>query len=112
MFSQFTKRACLGELLASGVSGSGSFESKGWSHMMARREVVEVKNFQTPEKTSAAIFNELRSDLAEWMTTDKDRVWRPVAEITQEGNEFAVRALVPGVDPADIQVLVAPDTLL
>jgi HSP20 family molecular chaperone IbpA len=80
--------------------------------MIGRKEVVQVKNFERPENTTAAIFDELRNDLADWMTTDKDMVWRPVTELTQEGDEFAVRALVPGVDPDDIQVLVAPETLL
>jgi HSP20 family protein len=32
--------------------------------------------------------------------------------LTEEDNEFAVRALIPGVDPKDIEVLVAPETLL
>jgi HSP20 family molecular chaperone IbpA len=75
-------------------------------------EVVKVKQFETPEKTSAAIFDELRQDLADWMTADVDLVWRPAIELTEEGGEFAVRALLPGIDPADIQVLVAPDALL
>lgn len=39
-------------------------------------------------------------------------VWRPHIELTREDSEFAVRALVPGIDPNDIEVLVAPDLLL
>jgi HSP20 family molecular chaperone IbpA len=33
-------------------------------------------------------------------------------EVTREGNQFAVRALVPGLDARDVEVLVAPDILL
>ena len=80
--------------------------------MIGKKEVVQVKNFETPEKTSAAIFDELRNDLADWMTANKDMVWRPAVELAQEGDEFAVKALVLGVEAADIQVMVAPDTLL
>lgn len=80
--------------------------------MLARTEVVEVKHSKTPEETSKMIFDELRRDFADWMTTDRDRVWRPAIELTKEDNEFAARALVPGVDPKDVEVLVAPDLLL
>lgn len=80
--------------------------------MMEAAEVVEVKNSATPEKTRDAIFDELRNDLAEWMDAKEDTVWRPKVELTKEDNEFAARALVPGVDPKDIQVMIAPDVLL
>src|SRR5437870_1778690 len=80
--------------------------------MIERVEVVEVKNAETQEKTKETIFDELKQDLAEWMTTDRDRVWRPAIELTKEDNEFAARALVPGVDPKDVEVLVAPELLL
>jgi HSP20 family protein len=80
--------------------------------MMETTEAVKVKNAETPEKTRATIFDELKRDLAEWMTTDRDLVWRPAMELTKEDNEFAVRALVPGVDPKDLDVMVAPELLL
>jgi HSP20 family molecular chaperone IbpA len=79
---------------------------------MATTDVVEVTNSETPEKTTEAILDELRLDLAEWMTADRDLVWRPAIELTKEDNEFAVRVLVPGLDPKDVEVLVAPKLLL
>jgi HSP20 family molecular chaperone IbpA len=80
--------------------------------MMEKPGLIELKNSETPEKTRETIFNVLRSDLADWMTTDRDLVWRPAIELTKEDNEFAARALVPGVDPEDVEVLVAPELLL
>jgi HSP20 family molecular chaperone IbpA len=74
--------------------------------------VVNVKNAETPEKTRKTIFDELRHDLADWMTTDRDLVWRPAIELTKEGETFAARALVPGVGPNDVDLLVAPEILL
>jgi HSP20 family molecular chaperone IbpA len=80
--------------------------------MMATAELVEVKRSETPEMTKRIILDELRRDFADWMTAREDLVLRPAVEVTREGNEFAVRALVPGIDPRDLEVLVAPDILL
>jgi HSP20 family molecular chaperone IbpA len=66
----------------------------------------------SPEQTRKAIFDELRQDFADWMTENVDVVWRPVLELTKQNNEYVAQAFVPGVDPADIEVLVAPDILL
>jgi HSP20 family molecular chaperone IbpA len=75
-------------------------------------EMVEVKHSSTPEKARETIFDELRRDFADWMTANQDMVWRPTIELMKEGMEFAARVLLPGVDPGDIEVMVAPDILL
>jgi HSP20 family molecular chaperone IbpA len=80
--------------------------------MRETAEIIEIKNSDTSEKAAAAIRDELRRDLADWMTTNEDLVCRPAIELTREGNEFAARALVPGVDPKDVEVMVAPNALL
>jgi HSP20 family molecular chaperone IbpA len=80
--------------------------------MMEVAKAVEIRNAETPEQTRKAIFDELRNDLADWMMADKDLVWRPAIELTKEGDTFAARVLMPGVDPNDVEVLVAPEILL
>ena len=45
--------------------------------MIGTTEVIEVKNAETVEKTEEAILNELKQDLADWLTADRDLVWRP-----------------------------------
>jgi HSP20 family molecular chaperone IbpA len=80
--------------------------------MIGTAEPVEVKTSETPEMTKRIILDELRRDFADWMTAREDLVLRPAVEVTREGNQFAVRALVPGIDPRDLEVLVAPDILL
>ena len=72
--------------------------------MIGTTEVIEVKNAETVEKTEEAILNELKQDLADWLTADRDLVWRPAIELTKENNEFAARALMPGVEAKDIAV--------
>ena len=75
-------------------------------------EVVEPKTSENPEKMKEIIFDELRRDLADWMTAKEDLVWRPPVELSEEDGEFAVRALVPGVDSRDVEILVTPEILL
>jgi HSP20 family protein len=80
--------------------------------MMDIAEAVEVKKAGTPEETTRAIFDELKRDLADWMTADRDMVWRPAIDLIKENNEFVARALMPGVDSRDIEVMIAPEMLL
>jgi HSP20 family molecular chaperone IbpA len=79
--------------------------------MTGTAEVIEV-NSETPEKTREAMYRELRRDLAEWMDAKQDLVLRPAIELTEEGDEFTARALVPGVTPRDVEVMVTPERLL
>ena len=80
--------------------------------MMTIAEAVEVKNARMPEKTRELIDAELREDLADWMTAKRDEVWRPAIELTNEDGTYVARALVPGVAPGNMEVMVAPDILL
>jgi HSP20 family protein len=80
--------------------------------MMDIAESVEIKNAGTPEETTKAIFDELKRDLADWMTADRDMVWRPAINLFREDNEFVARAVIPGVDARDIEVMIAPEMLL
>ena len=80
--------------------------------MKSTAEAVEVNNAPTVEETRQIIDDELRRDLGEWMEAKEDLVWRPSAELTEEGGEFAARFLVPGVHPEDVEVLVGPERML
>src|SRR5215471_16478456 len=85
---------------------------KGRTHMLGIAEAVEIKNAGTPEETTKAILNELKRDFADWMTADRDMVWRPAIDLIKEDNEFVARTLIPGVEARDIEVLIAPEMLL
>ena len=80
--------------------------------MMDIAEAVEIKNAGTPEETTKTIFYELKRDLGDWMMADRDLVWRPAIELIKEDNEFIARALLPGVDAKDIEVLIGPEMML
>ena len=79
--------------------------------MTGTAEVIEV-NGETPEKTRETMYRELRRDLAEWMEAKQDMVLRPAIELTEEGDEFTARALMPGVHPKDVEIMVTPERLL
>ena len=81
--------------------------------MAAIARAVEIKRFEISEKSAKKIiFDELRRDFADWLTAKEDLVWRPPVELTQNNDEFVVKALIAGVDPKDMEVLVAPDIML
>jgi HSP20 family protein len=80
--------------------------------MMQIKDAVEIKNAGTPEETAKAIWDELKRDLGDWMMADRDMVWRPEIELVKENNEFVARAMIPGVEAKDIEVLVAPEMML
>jgi HSP20 family molecular chaperone IbpA len=79
---------------------------------MIKTAEVELKNAETPEKTREIIYNELRRDVADWMEAKQDLVWRPSVELTEEGDEFIARALLPGVDPENLEIFVSPERIL
>lgn len=80
--------------------------------MAAIATAVEIKRFETSAKKNGIIFDELRRDFADWLEAKEDLVYRPAFELTQTAGEFIVDVLIKGVEPSDMQVLVAPDVLL
>jgi len=80
--------------------------------MIAKAEPITIKNYGTPERTTEKIREELRNDLAEWMTTNEDLVWRPVMELSAERNEFVAKALISAADPENVEVMIAPEMML
>src|SRR5262249_50850211 len=81
-------------------------------HVIGKSNVIEVKHCDTPERIREVIVEELRRDFEDWMTTNRDEVWRPSIEFTKEDEEYAVRVLLPGVDPSGVEVMVEEDALL
>jgi len=80
--------------------------------MIATTQPIPINNCGTPEQTTVKIREELRNDLAEWMTTNEDLVSRPAIELTAERNKFVTKALVSRVDPKDVEVMIAPEIML
>jgi HSP20 family protein len=50
------------------------------------------------------------ADLPGWRTTDFP-VWQPAVDIYEEGNQWVVKADIPGVEPDDIELQVTDDGL-
>ena len=73
---------------------------------------MSFRRSETLAKTREIMYNELRRDVAEWMDAKEDLVRRPAIELTQEGGEFAARAMMSGINAKDIEVMVTPERLL
>jgi HSP20 family molecular chaperone IbpA len=80
-------------------------------HMIGESNVIEVKHCDTPGRMKEVMLEELRRDFEEW-TTNRDELLRPRIELTKEGDEYAARVVLPGVDPTRIEVMVAEDAML
>ena len=76
------------------------------------RTVVQVKRFETPEKTRQIIVNEVRRDFEDWLSAKEDLIWRPPIQLSERGNEFELTTAVAGVDPKTFEILVAPEMML
>ena len=76
------------------TAGEHSYEGKDEGDCSERIEIHSGRN----EKR-----------LRRLMNANEDLVVRPVTELTEENNEFAVHALVPGVDPNEIEIFISRD---
>jgi HSP20 family protein len=52
------------------------------------------------------------SELDNWLTAERELIWRPAIELREKNREFLINIAVPGIDPADLSLEVTPDRLL
>jgi HSP20 family molecular chaperone IbpA len=88
---------------------------------------------RVPIKKSESIFDELKKvedvvtkrayeifssngdfgrDLDNWLTAERELIWKPAVELREKDNAFNVDVAVPGVDPKLLDVEVTPNELL
>jgi HSP20 family protein len=51
-------------------------------------------------------------ELDDWLTAERELVWKPAIELAEKDNQFQVKVAVAGIDPKDIKVEVTGDDLL
>ena len=51
-------------------------------------------------------------DVDDWLKAEKELVWSPASELTDNEKEFTARIAVPGFDAKDIHVSAMPDALI
>jgi len=51
-------------------------------------------------------------DLEHWLDAERQLVWKPAIELSENDETFHVSVTIPGVDPKDLDIEVAPDYLL
>jgi len=50
--------------------------------------------------------------IADWMSAERDLIWKPAIDLRQKDGQFEVMAAVPGMEPKDLDVEITPDALL
>ncbi len=50
--------------------------------------------------------------LDDWLTAEKETVWKPAVEICQKNNSFVIEVAVAGVEPRELEIQVTPETVL
>lgn len=60
---------------------------------------------------------EKRGDLwggpaADWLSAERQMVWKPAIELRQKANQFEVLAATPGVEAKDLDVQITPEDVL
>ena len=50
--------------------------------------------------------------LDDWLTAERETVWKPPVEVVEKDGEFLVEAAIAGVPPKDMDVQVTPSELL
>jgi len=51
-------------------------------------------------------------DLDNWLSAERELVWKPAIEMTEKGDHFQLQANVAGIDAKDLQVEVTENDLL
>ena len=51
-------------------------------------------------------------DLDNWLTAERELIWKPAIELKEKDTQFEVKIAVAGVDPKDLQVEVTSEDLL
>lgn len=52
------------------------------------------------------------SDLDDWLRAERELIWAPSAEVTENDKEVTLRVQAPGLEPDDIQVTATPHSIL
>jgi HSP20 family protein len=51
-------------------------------------------------------------DLDDWLTAERELVWKPAIKLKEKDNQFELQIAVAGVDPRDLKVEVTPEEVL
>jgi len=51
-------------------------------------------------------------DLDDWLTAEREFIWKPAIEVAEKDNHFEIKVAVAGVDPKDLKVEITDEELL
>lgn len=79
-----------------------------WDELQKMEERV-MKRAYDIFRGNGSIFG---NDLDNWLSAERELVWKPAIQLTEKNNQFEIKVAVAGIDPKDINVEVTPDDLL
>lgn len=51
-------------------------------------------------------------DLDNWLAAEQEMIWRPTIELIEKNGVYKIRAAVPGIEPADIDIQITEEDVL
>ena len=56
--------------------------------------------------------SEVGKDLDNWLTAERELIWKPAIELKEKDNQFELQVAVAGIDPKDLKIEVTSEELL
>ena len=54
----------------------------------------------------------LGKDLENWLSAERELIWKPAVELREKGREFLLEMVVPGMEAKDLDIQITPADLL
>ena len=91
-----------------------------WTALRARKVRTVMDDLEAMQKRigdrAFEIFRsrgaQLGAALDDWLTAERQTVWKPAIEIYQRDNQLIIEAAVAGVEPRQLKIEATPGTLL
>ena len=78
------------------------------AEMEALAETIQEKAFSLFQSRGGGI----GGDVDDWLRAERDVIWSPAVELTENDRDFRARIALPGFSEKDLKVTAAPGTLI
>jgi len=79
-----------------------------WDQLQKMEDRIMRRAYEIFHGTGSAFGN----DLDNWLSAERELIWKPAIELKEENNQFQLKVAVAGVDPKELTVEVTSEGLL
>ena len=79
-----------------------------WDQLQKMEDRIMRRAYEIFHGTGSVIGN----DLDNWLSAERELIWKPAIELKEENNQFQLKIAVAGVDPKELTVEVTSEGLL